>query len=104
MGFPDFIGGLGEVDSTGFIPVVQDGGRKCTISLSVPSSSSLSPVSISLIERCLWIINAGELPANECFIESSASTVLLSLGRKGLIGNEVKACKSSGIDLFDGNV
>lgn len=92
MGFPDLNRGAREIQHAGFI-----------VSLTTSASNTTATSSSSAeVSQCLKIIQNEKLPIDEFYIECSASTVLLSLGRRGLIGSEIQSCQFSGIGLFDG--
>lgn len=88
LGFPEALGGTNAIEYSGF----------------VKTSTELNPDSkiSDVVQKCIRITQLAHLPIQEFFFESSTATILLSLGRKGLIGNEIKTCRSSGIGLFDG--
>lgn len=81
LGFPEAVGGANSTENAGFLPIRFD--RK------------------TLVDRCEVVIEDEYLPIEDCYLELSTSTILMSLGRKGLIGNEIKTCRSSGVKLFD---
>lgn len=57
----------------------------------------------ALVNGIVRVIAEERLPISRFFIECSASTVLPSLGIRGVVGQDVvRCCRKSGLGLFDG--